>query len=217
MKKLLALYLALLSTYSFAYVGDIPIGQSKNMGTKQTEAPNLMSKMDTKVRVYNDSSKPFNVQVYYITTNTFGNQLWDYANSWQPSKGYSIDMKNYHPEVVPAHSWIDIYSGDNSNLAMPSIKYNVYGGDVKSAVSFTFSNISSDPDNKNQPMQFYHGYDDNYTKMVRYNNGSGTRSYDVNSCTALVVTDTSAVVAANLNRDACDITKANQNDMFILY
>mgnify|MGYP000868708477 FL=1 len=214
MKKLLALYLALLSTYSFAYVGDIPISQSKNIGIKQTEAPNLMSKMDTKVRIYNDSSLPIKTSAYYVDSS------WDYANSWQPSKGFGLDMKDRHAEVVPAHSWIDIYSGDNSNLATPSIKYNVYGGYINNAVSFTFGNISSDGQAGGfsidaQPMDFYHGYDDNYIKKIFFDIKSKVNMYSTSLCTALVITDTSATVVPNLNRDTCDVMNADK--MFSIY
>lgn len=219
MKKSLALYLALLSTYSFAYVGDIPISQSKNTGTKQTETHNLMSSMNTKVRIYNDSSQIIKVSAYNVDSS------WDYANSWQPSKGYSVDMKDLHNEKVPAHSWIDIYSGDNSNFAKPSIKYNIFGGYISNAISFTFANVA----NYEQPMDFYHGYDDNYNNHIHFTSDTYNSNmhentygevvhndgYDNNLCTALVITDNSAVVAPNLNRDTCDVTRAH--NMFSIY
>lgn len=221
MKKSLLLCLTLFATSSFAYVGSIPINQAKNVGTKQTEEPNLMSDMLTKVRIYNDSSLPIKTSAYYVDSN------WNLAFAQHPSNNKEnyqsvgssyIDMKDHHAEVVPPHSWIDIYSKDSSKFANPDIKYNVYGGNVKSAVSFKFFNLS-DYLEPGKPMYFYHGYDDNYTKRYEFATlGTGNPyHYDPSACTALVITDNSAVFAIDLDRNACDITKANSEDMFSLY
>ena len=206
MKKNLALCLALLSTYSFAYVGSVPLGQPQKMNSNQVD--NLKSSMSPKVRVYNDSSEPVIVQAYSIDSS------WDYASSWQPSKGYSINMRDHHPELVPAHSWIDLYSADSSTFATPTIKYQVYGRKVKAdgPISFTFSNISTmSPAGIQQPKDFYYGWDYDYKKHVHLPTGD-------NGCIALVINDTAAVVATYLDRDTCDVTQAKLDvNMFTLY
>ena len=221
MKNLYYLCLALSATSSFAYVGSVPISP-QNINTNQVD--NLKSSMSPKVRVYNDSSEPVNVQVYDVDSNPAWHN-WDYASSWQPSKGYSVDMKDRHAELVPAHSWIDLYSTDDSDFDRPVIKYDVYGWKVKSdgPISFTFANISDSAlGGRFQPMSFYYGWDSNYKKAVRFNISTDGyngyyKLYYPSLCTALVITDTSAVMAPNLNRDTCDFTQAKSADMFTLY
>ncbi len=215
MKKSLLLCLALFATSSFAYVGSVPISQTQNVATKQNEKPNLMSSMSTKVRIYNDSSQVIFVSAYSLFH-------WDTASSWKPSHGYSTDMTNGQNHKIAPHSWMDIYSTDSSNFFGSFVKYNVYGGYIPNAVSFTFANKSSGTaDGPGQPMDVYHGYDDNYTKKIHFNSISHSSEpgsmYDINACNALIINDNSAIVVPSLNRNTCDVTEANKNGLFSLY